>query len=245
MIGVGGTGSEHGYPAVPLRLDLQPRSTDEETEAQRAQMTCGEFVSPWGRQRWGGEGTRVASSRRGHRLQGQSTPIPFYSWKRRTQSGDACPKSHSASAAESAGNPGIPKSQPWERAGAQVDWGRGDSARSKPLWRALIKTRAALPLGGVAFRARGFHWAFVCGRRDFVLDGRWRRGLLTAGALTAGLHPSVTQARARAGRSRDCRSSAPSGGGLGRGRVLGGAVPRPARSRSSGQRREGPAPGCE
>lgn len=33
-IGVGGTGSEFGYPAVPLRLDLQTGSADEETEAQ-------------------------------------------------------------------------------------------------------------------------------------------------------------------------------------------------------------------
>lgn len=181
--------------------------------------------------------------------------IPFYPWKQRPQSAHAGPRSHSAHAAESAGKPGGLSPSLGRAQGSPAGGGRdigwpllrggatphlanvcgepGENSRGPPLRGRDLPSKA------------GFYWAFVCAKRHVALDGRWRRGPRSAGECAAGLHRSVTQARAREGRSRACRSSAPSGGGRGRGRVRGGAVPCPARSPSSGQRREGPAPGCE
>lgn len=77
--GEGRQGSEHGHPTVPLRLDHQPGCTDEETEAQRAHMTCRECLSHLGVPTDGaGRAREGLKSERswipvGSRWQGQST----------------------------------------------------------------------------------------------------------------------------------------------------------------------------
>lgn len=69
--------------------------------------------------------------------------LPFYSWKQRPQSPDACPRPHCGSASESAGKPGVPNTQDAQalrprrkawRPGAghrlALPTGRGDASRS-------------------------------------------------------------------------------------------------------------------
>lgn len=124
-LGAGRQGNEHEYPTVPLRLDHQPRCTEEETEAQRAQMTCRECLSHLGVPRDGAgraclwpQVGEVMDSNRSQMAGPEHPPILFYAWKQSPQRARAGPRSHGAPAAESAGKPGVPNSQTRGNAGA-------------------------------------------------------------------------------------------------------------------------------
>lgn len=167
--------------------------------------------------------------------------LPFYSWKQRPQSPDACPRPHSGSASESAGKPVVPNTQ--------------DAQALRPrrkAWRPGAGHRLARPMGrgyasssnsgtsGPPHKGRGFQAG-----RD--LTGCWSEEggtsrLKGVGVASLPQRRSVRHSRplccdagvSGGGAEPNLRSTAPSGDDRGRGRVLGGAAPRPARSRCGG-----------